>query len=65
MKLKKKNESGVRCYVCGRDAGASFYLFSMSRDVDRVFIVHEGACLDLDEVRQDDVAIALHVTRLP
>lgn len=29
----------LRCYVCGKPLGKVFYLCSMSKDVDRVFVV--------------------------
>lgn len=49
----------LRCYVCGKPVGKHFVLLSMSKDVDRVFIVGED-CLARVE---DDAKTAVSVGR--
>jgi len=44
----------LRCYVCGKPLGAMFSLISMSKNVDRVFLV-DGECVE--EVRRDATVI--------
>lgn len=39
--------SDLRCYVCGKPVTGRIVLVAMSKDVDRVFILHPGRCLDV------------------
>lgn len=58
--MNDETESDLRCYVCGKPLGSQFMLISMSRNVDRVFIVHSGDCADQVV---DDAAVAVEVRR--
>ena len=49
-----------RCYVCGKPLHAVFNLVSMSKDVDRVFLVHDGCA---DQLNKGDAVTIAQVER--
>ena len=60
-RTNRKQVNLLRCYVCGKPiTDTSFRLVSLSKNVDRVFIVDNGC---LDRV-QDDAATAILVEHI-
>jgi len=56
--MKRPNKD-FRCYVCGEPVGASFKLVALTKEVDRVFVIHAGECVK----RVEDAATICGVTR--
>lgn len=54
------SESDLRCYVCGEPVESDFWLASMSRNVDRVFVVHNRHI----DVVDDECPVKIHVRRV-
>ena len=50
------------CYVCGGKIGDAFALLSLSRETDRVFLVHDDC---VERTGQDPIVVGVTVRNRP
>jgi len=51
------------CYICGKKLRKSYFLISLDKSVDRVFLVCDENCLEAVDTTDNPITIKIKETR--